>query len=773
MSRHDEGEILARRYLRKNAFPAGRPTGSEISKLSVRFQHRLQEAGAVLLIAVGLYLLLSLASYYADDPSWANTRSRSNIQNLGGLVGAWIAYGLYFLFGRAAFLLPVVMFAVAVRTFMHRDNRIVVHLTQGVGYLLALLALCGLIAMHFSPGEMPASAGGRFGELTAQGFIAVFGPVGATLLMLALLVGSVHLVTTLSWLKIMDSLGAALLHASEFTIKFVRGLKEKRASRAIHSLREASVERYKQKISRRKQKAPRIEPRVDAIPTSERSQKEKQPALFTGGGGEGSLPPLDSLDLAGEGTKGLSEQSIEAMARQLEIKLSDFGVDAEVVGAQSGPVITRFELTPSPGTKASRITALERDLARALSVPSVRVVEVIPGKSTVGLEVPNEVRETVLLHEILNSEAYDKAGSPLTLAFGKDIAGLPVLSDLERMPHLLVAGTTGSGKSVAVHSMLMSILFKASPQQVRLILIDPKMLELNAYDGIPHLLAPVITDMSHAAGVLKWAVAEMERRYRLMSSLSVRNIGGYNRRIEQAARAGEPLTDPLLAEGEGEAVALEAMPYIVVVVDEFADMMMIVGKRVEELIARLAQKARASGIHLLLATQRPSVDVITGLIKANISARIAFQVSSKVDSRTILDQGGAEQLLGQGDMLYMAPGTATVERVHGAFVSEREVRQVTSFLKRQGKPDYIDLEEGGDSEANGYGNGGENETDPLYDQAVALVIESRKASISYIQRRFRIGYNRAARMIEEMETAGIVSPVQANGVREVLSPPQV
>ncbi len=760
---------MARRYSRKSRRSStGRPAPSEIHQLGARFRNRLLEAGAILLVALALYLLLSLLSYNAFDPSSANAHPRDFVQNVGGLVGAWISNALFFFFGYVAFLMPPLMVVVSVRAFMHRNQRLVVYLTQGVGYLLALLMLCGLTAMHFSAEFRPfPSAGGRIGELTASGFIAVFGLVGATLLMLALLVGSVHLATALSWLKVMDWVGGALLRASETAAGFVRGLKEKRTSRKEQGLRETSVKR--RRLSRGRQKTPRIEPQIGAIPMGERMKKEKQVPLFTDGGAQGALPPLDSLDRSVVKAGGLSDKTIEAVARQLEIKLADFGIDAEVVGAQSGPVITRFELTLSPGTKASRVTSLEKDLARALSVPSVRVVEVIPGKSTVGLEVPNETRETVLLNEILSSEAYEKAGSPLTLGLGKDIAGLPVLIDLERMPHLLVAGTTGSGKSVAVHSMLMSILFKASPQQVRLILIDPKMLELNSYDGIPHLLTPVITDMKHAAGALNWVVAEMERRYRLMSSLAVRNIGSYNRKTAQAARDGKPLSDPL-HEG-GEAPPLEAMPYIAVVVDEFADMMMIAGKRVEELIARLAQKARASGIHLLLATQRPSVDVITGLIKANIPARIAFQVSSKVDSRTILDQNGAEQLLGQGDMLYISPSTSTAERVHGAFVSDQEVRRVTDFLKAQGEPDYIDLEQVADESGAEELTAGD-QSDPLYGQAVALVVETRKASISYIQRRFRIGYNRAARMVEEMEAAGIVSPVQANGAREVLLKPQ-
>jgi S-DNA-T family DNA segregation ATPase FtsK/SpoIIIE len=478
---------------------------------------------------------------------------------------------------------------------------------------------------------------------------------------------------------------------------------------------------------------------------------------------------------------GYSKAALEAMSQQLELKLLDFGIEIQVESVHPGPVITRFEITPAPGVKVSQITNLSKDLARSLSVIGVRVVEIIPGKSVMGLEIPNENREIVALSEIVQSKAFDQAASPLTLALGKDISGEAMVADLAKMPHLLVAGTTGSGKSVALNAMLLSILFKATPDDVRMILIDPKMLELNVYEGIPHLIAPVVTDMKEAANALRWCVAEMERRYRLMASLGVRNISGYNRKIREAMAAGTPLKDPLfdkkvlLLDPDAEPDDLEPLPYIVVVVDEFADMIMVVGKKVEELIARLAQKARASGIHLLLATQRPSVDVITGLIKSNIPTRIAFQVSSKIDSRTILDQMGAETLLGHGDMLYLPPGTSVPERVHGAFVDDHEVHAVINEIKKNGEPNYIAnvLEESNTSllpgEAPRDSNG--EEADPLYDEAVAVVTETRKASISYVQRRLKIGYNRAARMIEEMETSGVVSMVQSNGSREVLAPP--
>jgi S-DNA-T family DNA segregation ATPase FtsK/SpoIIIE len=496
--------------------------------------------------------------------------------------------------------------------------------------------------------------------------------------------------------------------------------------------------------------------------------------------GEGGRPPLELLDAPRKTGRGYSPQQIEELSRLVEVKLKDFGVQVQVVAAYPGPVVTLFELQLAPGIKSSKILGLSKDLARALSKVSVRVVEVIPGKSVIGIEIPNEQRETVFLSEILGSDAYKEAKSPLTLALGTNISGLPVVVDLARMPHALIAGTTGSGKSVAINAMVLSLLYKAGPEDVRLIMVDPKMLELSVYEGIPHLLTPVVTDMKEAANALRWCVGEMERRYRLMAALGVRNIGGYNRKVAEAVAAGEPLRDPImaleLASEEGyEVPELKHLPYIVVIIDELADMMMVVGKKVEELIARLAQKARASGIHLMLATQRPSVDVLTGLIKANIPTRMSFQVSSRIDSRTILDQMGAEQLLGHGDMLYLPPGGNIPQRVHGAFVDDHEVHHVAEFLKAQGEPDYIEdvlrepLENlpGIDSEP----RGDTEDADPLFDEAVQIVVESRRASISGVQRRLKIGYNRAARMIEEMERIGIVGPAETNGNREVLAPP--
>lgn len=490
------------------------------------------------------------------------------------------------------------------------------------------------------------------------------------------------------------------------------------------------------------------------------------------------LPSLDLLDPPPRQQKQFSPEAIENMSRLLEIRLKEFGVEVSVDAVHPGPVITRFEILLAPGVKVSRISNLAKDLARSLAVVSVRVVEVIPGKTTVGIEIPNEDRQIVRLSEVLSSETYEEARSPLTLALGHDIGGEPVTADLAKMPHLLVAGTTGSGKSVGVNAMILSMLFKSTPDEVRMVMIDPKMLELSIYDGIPHLLCPVVTDMKEAANALRWCVAEMERRYKLMAAMGVRNLAGFNNKIIEAQKAGQPLVDPLFRRDsmDDEPPLLAALPMIVVIVDEFADMMMIVGKKVEELIARIAQKARAAGIHLILATQRPSVDVITGLIKANIPTRIAFQVSSKIDSRTILDQGGAEQLLGHGDMLYLPPGTSLPNRVHGAFVSDEEVHRVVDAWKARGRPDYIeDILAGVDESSPGFDSGGEGggegtEEDPLYDEAVRFVLESRRASISAVQRKLRIGYNRAARMIEAMEDAGVVTSMSTNGSREVVAP---
>jgi S-DNA-T family DNA segregation ATPase FtsK/SpoIIIE len=608
--------------------------------------------------------------------------------------------------------------------------------------------------------------------------------LGASTLLFMLWVASVSLFLGFSWITVMDRIGAFCLGSYERAIAKVDELKDKAEGR-----RQAAARQDVIKIEKKRQEGrakPRIEPVIPALETSVRAEKERQVPLFEPVAA-GELPPLSLLNDPPEQTAGYSSESLEAMSRLVELKLQDFGIEVEVKSVSPGPVITRFELDPAPGVKVSQIANLAKDLARSLSVVSVRIVEVIPGKSFIGLEIPNENRQLVTLGEILKSRAYDDLASPLTLALGKDIGGNSVVADLARMPHLLIAGTTGSGKSVAINAMILSILYKTQPEHARLIMIDPKMLELSVYEDIPHLLTPVVTDMKEAANALRWCVAEMDRRYRLMAALGVRNIGGYNRKVRDAIAAGEPIKDPTFTpppfEDEDKPIehpTLEPLPFIVVVIDELADMMMIVGKKVEELIARLAQKARASGIHMLLATQRPSVDVITGLIKANVPTRIAFQVSAKVDSRTILDQQGAENLLGHGDMLYLPPGTSLPVRVHGAFVADDEVHAVVKHLKQLGKPRYIDEIVDGPTESTpgltgidpATSSGDDAEQDPLYDQAVQVVMETRKASISGVQRRLKIGYNRAARMVESMEAAGLVGPLQPNGQREILVPKQ-
>jgi S-DNA-T family DNA segregation ATPase FtsK/SpoIIIE len=544
---------------------------------------------------------------------------------------------------------------------------------------------------------------------------------------------------------------------------------DRKAGAIAAERREAAVEE-KRELLIEEHEPIRIEPPVVEIPKSSRVQKERQEPLFRDLP-DTPLPPIKLLDEASSDVEVLSPETLEYTSRLIEKKLGDFGVQVKVLAAYPGPVITRYEVDPAVGVKGSQIVNLVKDLARALSVYSIRVVETIPGKSCMGLEIPNPHRQIVRLSEIVASRAYHEMHSPLTLALGKDIAGNPVVADLARMPHLLVAGTTGSGKSVALNAMILSVLYKTEPREVRLILVDPKMLELSAYQGIPHLLAPVVTDMRQAANALSWCMGEVERRYRLMTWISVRNLSGYNHKVADAEKSGSPLKDPETLDLP-EPRDLEKLPHIVVVIDELADLMMVSGKKVEELIARLAQKSRAAGVHLILATQRPSVDVITGLIKANIPTRIAFQVSSRVDSRTILDQQGAESLIGQGDMLFLPPGSGMSQRVHGAYVADHEVQKVVEYLKSLGGPEYVEgllegepADEGGDAPVDR-----DAESDPLYDQAVEMVLRTRRASISLVQRHLRIGYNRAARLIEQMEQAGLVSAMQTNGNREVLVP---
>jgi len=775
----------------------------EIGEISAGLRRRVREACALLLAGIGLYLLLMLFGYHPDDPSWANNLPGDGVRNPGGVWGAWLAHTLYFIFGGPALaLFPLAVFASAWHLFRGgapsqpsssprsrppsrpaSRHSVGDHWVVWLAFVLTIFSGCGLATLHFAAGSMPATAGGVLGEAVARSFHDVFGMMGATLLLTSLVIAGFTLMTGLPWLRLMDTLGALPFLAARHGAAAWQWLDERRRAREAGDVRTRAVAGRKRKLERRE--PPKIEPSVEKLKPGKRIEKERQITLPVGAAAGGELPPLQLLDEPPPQAGIYSKEDLETLARQLEIKMGDFGIEAEVVEARPGPVVTRFEVMPAPGTKASAISSLEKDLARSLSVPSLRVVEVIPGKSVMGIETPNRDRNPVLLGEILRSAEYDKAAAPLTLALGKDISGAAVFTDLERMPHLLVAGTTGSGKSVAVHSMLMSLLFRNTPAQVRLILMDPKMLELKAYEDIPHLLTPVITDMKEAANALHWAVVEMERRYTLMAALGVRNITSYNRRVADAAKSGEVLTDPLAAaagaeggeEGAAQAPALESMPLIVIVMDEFADMMMIVGKKVEDLIVRLSQKARAAGVHLVLATQRPSVNIVTGLVKANVPARIAFQVSSKVDSRTILDQNGAEQLLGRGDMLFLPPGQSLPERVHGAFVGDHEVLAVTDFLRAQGKAEYLEGlvdAPAAAATAPGFEDMAGDGADTLYDEAVAIVTQSRKASISYLQRRLKIGYNRAARMVEDMETAGIVSPVQPNGGREVLAaaPPE-
>jgi S-DNA-T family DNA segregation ATPase FtsK/SpoIIIE len=761
---------------------------------------RLSEGSFILISACALFILLSLGTYELTDPSWWHaSRVGLNVENAGGQVGAYLADTLYFLFGYMAFLLPVCFVYIGWLILIDHRTLLILNkpalLLRASGLIFLMIGSCGVMSLEpqISAIDTYHSAGGLLGSFVSGGFEYALNLQGATLLLVAIFLVGVTLLTGLSWIHATEYLGALTLLAAQSLVR--HGIA---SSRGIRSLLKrlkkpellASPARHFPKLGPKKEKSiplltPALHQEEQAIlpavttpqiilpsPKPLKEARMVKPLTHVAGG----LPDLNLLDKGepGKAMGGYTHQELETVSRDVEQHLLDFGIQVDVVAVHPGPVITRFELQLAAGVKVSRLTTLAKDLARSLSVTSVRIVEVIPGKTVVGLELPNQFREMVRLSEVLSSDVYQQAHSPITLALGVDIAGHPMVVDLAKMPHLLVAGTTGSGKSVGINAMILSLLFKSTPEQVRLIMVDPKMLELSVYDGIPHLLTPVVTDMKEAAASLRWCVGEMERRYRLMAALGVRNLAGFNTKVSEAEAAGSPISDPLwkpVDSMDETAPLLQTLPYVVVIIDELADMMMVVGKKVEQLIARIAQKARAAGIHLILATQRPSVDVLTGLIKSNIPTRMSFQVSSKIDSRTILDQQGAEQLLGHGDMLYLAPGSGAPLRVHGAFVDDKEVHRIADDWRARGEPQYLDeiTQVSGDGFEGGLGEEGQDteEADPLYDQAVEFVIQTRKASISSVQRRLKVGYNRAARLVEEMERTGIVGPLDG-GFRDVL-----
>ena len=744
------------------------------------------------LIAFSLYIFIALISHDSADPGFFYKTSSVTINNLGGPLGANVSDFLFTIFGLGSYLILAIGVVWALQTIFFNDpynskTKIIVRVVSSV---ILLISFCSILEYYFLD-----NSGGYLGKIFFINISNIFGFVGSLIFLVIFIIPASSLSFNFSWLSTMDRVGGLLIKflnllklsffqifnfISKYFVGFYERLKKIRETNQIKkeeakNLKSKIVSSKKINETSNKDKSLDTPLQPDLPNTSELAIKEVESKQIISEAPQEKtvMPSTELLDKALDDGSSLTEEELSQIASLLETKLEEFGIEATVESVLPGPVVTRFEIQPAPGTKASKITNIAQDIARSLSVSSVRVVEVIEGKSYVGIEIPNTNRKMVRLTEILSSQAFKKSPSNLTLALGHDISGNPVVVDLAKMPHLLVAGTTGSGKSVGVNAMLLSLLFKSDPKDVRLILIDPKMLELSVYDGIPHLLTPVITDMTDASNGLRWCVVEMDRRYKLMSLMGVRNLTGFNKKVEEAAANGKQIINPLHPEDEEY---LEVLPSIVVVVDEFADMMMLVGKKVEHLIARIAQKARAAGIHLILATQRPSVDVITGLIKANIPTRIGFQVSTKIDSRTILDQGGAEQLLGYGDMLYLPPGVGVPIRVHGAFVGDDEVHRVVNDWKSRAEPEYIDdivssaQETGPIPGWSGSENSSSEDSDDLYDEAVSFVLESRRASISAVQRKLRIGYNRAARLIESMEEAGLVSEMSSNGSREVLVP---
>ncbi|WP_038206826.1 DNA translocase FtsK [Xenophilus azovorans] len=786
------------------------PVDAEAPPVRVRAMRFAHEISLIAGMALLLFWLLAMFSYTPSDAAWSTSGSGGAVKNWAGRLGAWVADASYYLAGYSIWW----CFAAGVRVWLSslahwlrggepaadapprgRFNRSRLAFWFGLLLLLAASAILEWSRLYRLEFRLPGHGGGVLGYFVGPLGVKWLGFTGSALVAIAAGVIGSALVFRFSWAHVAERIGARLYslfemrrEKREIAQDIALGRQARREREEVGALErdfdalddavpgdDAADPAAAQPRPKRREKAPpvQIEPALTEVPRSDRVVKERQKPLFKELP-DSKLPQVDLLDAAPGRQETVSPETLEMTSRLIEKKLKDFGVEVRVVLASPGPVITRYEIEPATGVKGSQIVNLAKDLARSLSLVSIRVIETIPGKNYMALELPNAKRQMIKLSEILGSQVYNEARSMLTMGLGKDIVGNPVVADLAKMPHVLVAGTTGSGKSVGINAMILSLLYKAEANDVRLLMIDPKMLEMSVYEGIPHLLAPVVTDMRQAAHGLNWCVAEMERRYKLMSKLGVRNLAGYNTKIDEAKAREEFIYNPFsLTPDDPEPLKRE--PHIVVVIDELADLMMVVGKKIEELIARLAQKARAAGIHLILATQRPSVDVITGLIKANIPTRIAFQVSSKIDSRTILDQMGAEALLGMGDMLYMASGTGLPVRVHGAFVSDDEVHRVVAYLKSQGEPDYIEgVLEGGtvDGEGGDVFGGGDagGEKDPMYDQAVEVVLKNRKASISLVQRHLKIGYNRAARLVEDMESAGLVSAMTADGKRDILVP---